>query len=90
MLVHALPYVIFDTKGMNYEWMGPWHMIVIRRVAGKTSLETCSSWQTIIAGYSTHYKPDTIKLNGVIMMCLPPHTTHESQPLVASVFKPLK
>ena len=23
-------------------------------------------------------------------MCLPPHTTHESQPLDASVFKPLK
>ena len=44
-------------------------------------------------GHSTHYQPDTIKFacqNGVIMMCLPPHTTHESQPLDASVFKPLK
>ena len=27
---------------------------------------------------------------GVIIFCLPPHTTHESQPLDASVFKSLK
>ena len=28
--------------------------------------------------------------NGVVMMCLPTHTINESQPLDASVFKPLK
>jgi len=44
-------------------------------------------------GHSTHYQHETIKFahdNGVVMMCLPPHTTHESQPLDASIFKPLK
>ena len=44
-------------------------------------------------GYSTHYQPELIKYaikNKVILFYLPPHTTHESQPLDASVFKPLK
>ena len=30
------------------------------------------------------------KEHGVIMLCLPPHTTHESQPLDCGVFGPLK
>ena len=40
-----------------------------------------------------HYQHETIKFahgNGVVLTCLPPHTTHESQPIDASVFKPLK
>jgi len=44
----------------------------------------------ILDGHSTHYQHKTIKFardNDVVMMCLPPHTT---QPLDASVFKPLK
>ena len=44
-------------------------------------------------GHSTHYQPELIKYaikNKVILFCLPPHTTHESQRLDASVFKPLK
>ena len=43
--------------------------------------------------HSSHYQPQLIeyaKEFGVIMFCLPPHTTHESQPLDASVFKSLK
>ena len=47
----------------------------------------------VLDGHSTHYQPELIKYaksNDVILMCLPPHTTHESQPLDASVFKPLK
>ena len=47
----------------------------------------------VLDGHSTRYQHETIKFasdNGVVMMCLPPHTTHESHPLDASVFKPLK
>ena len=44
-------------------------------------------------GHSSHYEPDTIHLaanQGVIVLCLPPHTTHVSQPLDVSFFRPLK
>ena len=47
----------------------------------------------VLDGHSTHYQPELIKYAReyeVILFCLPPHTTHESQPLDASVFKPLK
>ena len=43
--------------------------------------------------HSSHYQPQLIehaKKFVVIIFCLPPHTTHESQPLDASVFKSLK
>ena len=42
---------------------------------------------------SSHFQPDLIHFareHDIILFCLPPHTTHESQPLDASVFKPLK
>ena len=47
----------------------------------------------VLDGHSTHYQPELIKYAReyeVILFCLPPHTTHKSQPLDASVFKPLK
>ena len=47
----------------------------------------------VLDGHSTHYQPELIKYarkHEIILFCLPPHTTHESQPLDASVFKPLK
>jgi len=47
----------------------------------------------LLDGHSSHYQPDLIsyaKEHNTILFCLPPHTTHESQPLDASVFKPLK
>ena len=40
-----------------------------------------------------HYSPDTIRFakeQGVVIFCLPPHTTHEAQPLDVSFFKALK
>ena len=47
----------------------------------------------ILDGHSTHF--DLLSLhfakdNGIIIFCLPPHTTHECQPLDCSLFKPLK
>jgi len=47
----------------------------------------------ILDGHSTHNQPEVIryaKENDVIILCLPPHTTHETQPLDCAVFSPLK
>ena len=47
----------------------------------------------VLDGHSSHYQPELIqyaKEKDVILFCLPPHTSHESQPLDISVFKPLK
>lgn len=47
----------------------------------------------LLDDHSSHYEPDTIRLaakEGVIIVCLPPHTTHVSQPLDVSFFRPLK
>ena len=54
-----------------------------------------SHWPLLLLldGHSTHYQPEVIRLarqNGVIMLCLPPHTTHETQPLNCGVSAPLK
>ena len=47
----------------------------------------------ILDGHSTHYQPSTVQFakdNQIIMFCLPPHSTHASQPLDTAVFNPLK
>ena len=47
----------------------------------------------LLDGHSSHYQPELISYArefGIIIFCLPLHTTHESQPLDASVFKSLK
>ena len=47
----------------------------------------------VLDGHSTHYQPKVIRLareNEVIMLCFPPHSTHEAQPLDVGVFGPLK
>ena len=47
----------------------------------------------LLDGHSSHYEPDTIRIaqnEGIVVLCLPPHTTHVSQPLDVSFFRPLK
>ena len=47
----------------------------------------------LLDGHSSHYEPATIRFakeNDVIILCLAPHTTHETQPLDCSLFWPLK
>ena len=47
----------------------------------------------LLDGHSSHYMPDFIRLaasKGVIVFCLPPNTTHVSQPLDTTVFHSLK
>ena len=46
-----------------------------------------------MVGHSSHYQPELVQFSReheIILFCLPPHTTHESQPLDTSVFGPLK
>ena len=43
--------------------------------------------------HSTHYNYQLVQTaceRGVIMLCLPPHTTHQAQPLDCCIFFPLK
>lgn len=47
----------------------------------------------LVDGHSSHYDPGSIKFakqQGIEIFCLPPHTTHEAQPLDISFFGPLK
>ena len=47
----------------------------------------------LLDSHSTHYQPDVICFahdHDVVMLCLPPHTTHEAQPLDVGVFSSLK
>ena len=47
----------------------------------------------LLDGHSSHFEPETIKFakdNDIIIFCLPPHTTHEAQPLDVSLFGPFK
>ena len=47
----------------------------------------------IMDGHSSHYNPDTIHKAAeerVIVFCLPPNTTHRTQPLDKGCFSPLK
>ncbi len=47
----------------------------------------------MLDGHSSHYTLDLIqsaKDNDVVIFCLPPHTTADSQPLNTSFFGPLK
>ena len=47
----------------------------------------------LLDGHSSHYQPDVINLackNEVIILCLPTHTTHATQPLDCGIFSPLK
>ena len=47
----------------------------------------------LLDGHSTHYQLEVIRYarqQKVLMLCLPPHTTHESQPLDCTVFSPFK
>ena len=47
----------------------------------------------LVDGHSSHYDPESIcfaRDHSVIIFCLPPHTTHEAQPLDVSFFGPLK
>ena len=54
-----------------------------------------SAWPLLLImdGHSSHYNPNTIHMaaeRGVVIFCLPPNTTHKTQPLDKGCFSPLK
>ena len=47
----------------------------------------------LLDGHSSHFTLEVVKLaasHDVVIFCLPPHTTADSQPLDTACFKPLK
>ena len=47
----------------------------------------------LLDGHSTHYQPQVLKFameHQCIILCLPPDTTHETQPLDVGIFAPIK
>ena len=47
----------------------------------------------LLDGHGSHYTPEAISkaaVEGVIVLCIPPNTTHKAQPLDVSFFAPLK
>ena len=47
----------------------------------------------LLDGHSSHFEPQSIEFarqNHIVIFCLPPHTTHECQPLDVGLFGPLK
>jgi len=47
----------------------------------------------LLDGHSLHYEPASVEFtreSGVILFCLPPQTTQDSQPLDCTMFGPLK
>ena len=108
---HAiLPFVIFDAKSLNKEWMKNQVPGITYGCSAKGWVDTVlfEGWLTehfllnavcarplllLLYGHSSHYQPELIRFakeHDIIIYCLPPHTTHKSQPLDANVFKPLK
>ena len=54
---------------------------------------SCRPLLLLLDGHSSHYQPAVVEMaaaEGVIIFCLPPHTTHISQPLDNGAFAALK
>ena len=83
--VPGAKYGLSDNGWINTDLFEGWLVehFVVNAVPGRLLLH----------GHSTHYQPDVVhfaKDHNIVMLCLPPHTTHEAQPLDCGVFKPLK
>lgn len=71
-------------RGLFYGWLEE-HFLA-HAVPGRPLL-------LLVDGHSSHYDPDSIRYardRHVIIFCLPPHTTHEAQPLDIGFFSPMK
>ncbi len=75
------PMVVFTGKHFNFSNHFLSHAV------------SCRPLILMLDGHSSHYTLELIKLaaeNDVIIFCLPPHTTADSQPLDIGCFGPLK
>jgi len=87
MEVAGMRYELSNSGWVNTELFKEWFLQhFLKYVVGGRPLFL------ILDGHSTHYQPELIKYarNHEVILFSFPHTTHESQPLDASVFKPLK
>ena len=86
--VPGTQYGLSDTGWTNKTLFHGWLVehFLVHAVQGRPLL-------LLVDGHSSHYDPETIRFakeHNVIIFCLPPHTTHEAQPLDVSFFGPLK
>ena len=71
-------------RGLFHGWLK--EHFLLHAVSGRPLL-------LLVDGHSSHFDLESIqyaKEQSVIIFCLPPHTTHEAQPLDVSFFGPLK
>ena len=81
-------YALSDKGWINTERFEAWlsEHFLEHAVSARPSL-------LLLDGHSTHYQPQSVRLakeHGLIVLCLPPLTTHEAQPLDWGAFGPLK
>ena len=86
--VPATLYGMSPSGWMDQELFADWflHHFLLHAVASRPLL-------LMLDGHSSHYTLELVKLaaeHDVILFCLPPHTTADSQPLDTTCFKPLK
>ena len=86
--VPATLYGMSSSGWMDQELFADWflHHFLVHAVASRPLL-------LLLDGHSSHYTLELVKLaaeHDVILFCLPPHTTADTQPLDTSCFKPLK
>ena len=102
----ALPPMIIYPKsfpGGLYRFGGPDDSVYAKSESGWVDAKLFLEWMKkvflkyavperpvllLIDGHKTHLTLD--RKNNIILLCLPPHTTHALQPLDVSVFKALK
>ena len=81
-------YGVSEKGWINTDLFEGWlvEQFIVNAVSGRPLL-------LLLDGHSTHYQPEVVRFardHEIIILCLPPHTTHEVQPLDCGVFKPLK
>ena len=100
------PMVIYDRKGLNPEWLigevpgtayglsdNGWMDSELSQNHFLHTAPKARPLLLIMDGHSTHYNPTIIRkamAENVIMFCLPPNTTHLTQPLDKTCFSVLK
>ena len=80
------PFVIFNSKSLDIEWRNG-------EVPSTSYSLSNKGWRDaeLLRGWFTdHFLENAVAREHIILFCIPPHTTLESQPLNTSVFKPLE
>ena len=86
--IPATLYEMFPSGWMDQELFADWflHHFLVHIVASRPLM-------LLLDGHSSHYTLELVKLaakHDVILFCLPPHMTADSQPIDTICFMPLK